>query len=58
MWGVGVILVVAVLGATQGVTAHPRDLQLINNAYEGLVVSISNSVSQEHCNHVIHGLKV
>lgn len=58
MRGLGVLLTVAVLGALQGVKAHPKDLRLVNNGYEGLVVSISDSVSQEHCNHVIHGLKV
>lgn len=58
MWGVVVFLTAAVLGTAQGVTAHPKDLRLVNNGYEGLVVSISDTVSQEHCNHVIHGLKV
>ncbi|MPC92660.1 hypothetical protein E2C01_087763 [Portunus trituberculatus] len=52
-----VFLTVAVLGTVQRVEAHPQDLLLVNNGYEGLVVSISDSVSQEHCNHVIHGLK-
>lgn len=58
MWGVGVLLAATVLGLAKGVTAHPKDLRLINNGYEGLVVSISDTVSEEHCNHVIHGLKV
>lgn len=58
MRGLGVLLTVAVCWAVQGVQAHPKDLMLVNNGYEGLVVSISDSVPQEHCNHVIHGLKV
>lgn len=38
--------------------AHPDDLRLVNNGYEGLVVSFTEYVPQEHCNDVIHGLKV
>lgn len=37
---------------------YPEELKLVDNGYEGLVVAISDSVPQEHCNHVIHGLKV
>ncbi|XP_066987727.1 calcium-activated chloride channel regulator 1-like isoform X1 [Macrobrachium rosenbergii] len=33
------------------------DLVLRDNGYEGLVISITEQVSQEHCNHIIHGLK-
>ena len=33
-------------------------LQLVNNGYEGLVIAIAEDVQQDHCNHVIHGLKV
>ena len=58
MRGLSVLLTAAVLGAVQGVKGHPRDLRLFNNGYEGLVVSISDSVSHEDCNHVMHGLKV
>ncbi|KAK4289063.1 hypothetical protein Pmani_037952 [Petrolisthes manimaculis] len=34
------------------------DLRLVDNGYEGLVVEITDQIPQEHCNHVIHGLKV
>lgn len=34
------------------------DLRLVDNGYEGLVVSITDQIPQEHCNHIIHGLKV
>lgn len=33
-------------------------LELVNNGYDGLTVAISDSVPQEHCNLIIHGLKV
>lgn len=33
-------------------------LRLVDNGYEGLVVAISDQVPQEHCNNVIHGVKV
>lgn len=33
-------------------------LELVDNGYEGLLVAISDDVPQEHCNHIIHGLKV
>ncbi|KAK8732368.1 hypothetical protein OTU49_007056 [Cherax quadricarinatus] len=52
-----VLLVLAVLAASQRVLAHPEDLRLVDNGYEGLVVAITDYVPQEHCNHVIHGLK-
>lgn len=35
-----------------------RDLRLVDNGYEGLVVVISDQISQDHCNHVMHGLQV
>ena len=34
------------------------DLRLVNNGYEGLVVTITDDVPQQHCNHVVEGLKV
>ncbi|KAK3876814.1 hypothetical protein Pcinc_018432 [Petrolisthes cinctipes] len=34
------------------------DLRLVDNGYEGLVVEITDHIPQEHCNHLIHGLKV
>ena len=33
-------------------------LELVDNGYEGLVIAITEDVPQDHCNHVIHGLKV
>ncbi|XP_064111085.1 calcium-activated chloride channel regulator 2-like [Macrobrachium nipponense] len=33
------------------------ELQLVDNGYEGLLVSISDHVPVEHCNHVVNGLK-
>lgn len=35
-----------------------ENLRLVDNGYEGLVVTISDQISQDHCNHVIHGLQV
>nr|XP_045590148.1 calcium-activated chloride channel regulator 1-like [Procambarus clarkii] len=52
-----VTAVVVVGGAGHGVSGHPEDLRLVDNGYEGLVVAITEYVPQEHCNHVIHGLK-
>ena len=34
------------------------ELVLVDNGYDGLVVSVSDQIPQEHCNAVIHGLKV
>lgn len=34
------------------------DLRLVDNGYEGLIVSITDQIPQEHCIHIIHGLKV
>lgn len=47
-----VLSVVCVEGASRG------DLRLVNNGYEGLVVTITDHVPQQHCNHVVQGLKV
>lgn len=47
-----VLSVVSVDGAARG------DLRLVNNGYEGLVVTITDHVPQQHCNHVVQGLKV
>merc|ERR1712106_319064 len=44
-------LVQVVLGSYQG------DLVLVDNGYEGLVVSISDHLPQQHCNQLIHGLR-
>ena len=33
-------------------------LELVDNGYEGLVVTISESVTQDHCNKIINNLKV
>lgn len=54
-----VLLLVALtlLGARQ-TQGHPEDLRLVHNGYEGLVITISDYVPLEHCNRVIHGLKV
>ncbi|XP_068228180.1 calcium-activated chloride channel regulator 1-like [Palaemon carinicauda] len=46
-----VIVLAALLVECQG------DLKLVNSGYEGLVVSITNDIPQEHCNQIIHGLK-
>lgn len=47
-----VLSVASVEGAARG------DLRLVNNGYEGLVVTITDHVPQQHCNHVVQGLKV
>lgn len=47
-----VMSVACVVGAARG------DLRLVNNGYEGLVVTITDHVPQQHCNHVVQGLKV
>lgn len=47
-----VMSVACVEGAARG------DLRLVNNGYEGLVVTITDHVPQQHCNHVVQGLKV
>ncbi|CAL4184007.1 unnamed protein product [Meganyctiphanes norvegica] len=42
----------------QAVSCHlPGDLRLVDNGYEGLVVSISEDLPQQHCNQILHGLK-
>ena len=35
-----------------------QHLNLVNNGYNGLVIGISEHVSQDHCNKVIHGIRV
>ena len=35
-----------------------RGLQLVQNGYEGLTVAIGESLPQEHCNAIVHGLQV
>lgn len=37
---------------------YAQDLKLIDNGYEGLVVSISEDVPQDQCKRIVHGLKV
>ncbi|MPC21736.1 hypothetical protein E2C01_014731 [Portunus trituberculatus] len=46
-----VVSVVCVWGTLSG------DLRLVNNGYEGLLVTITDEVPQQHCNHVVQGLK-
>ena len=38
--------------------AEHGPLKLTDNGYEELIVGISDSVSQDHCNQIIHSLKV
>ncbi|KAG7165778.1 Calcium-activated chloride channel regulator 1-like 10, partial [Homarus americanus] len=56
-----VVVVVVALATLVMLLGHVRgldgDLKLVNNGYEGVVVSISDHIQQEHCSHVIHGLK-
>lgn len=40
------------------VTSNRQQLRLVHNGYEGLLVGISDTVPQDHCNSIIHGLKV
>ena len=35
-----------------------QQLKLVENGYNGLVIGISEHVPQEHCNKVIHGIRV
>ncbi|CAL4177136.1 unnamed protein product, partial [Meganyctiphanes norvegica] len=45
-------------GVLQAVSCHlPGDLRLVDNGFEGLVVSISEDLPQQHCNQILHGLK-
>ncbi|CAL4063282.1 unnamed protein product [Meganyctiphanes norvegica] len=39
------------------VLGYQGDLRLVDNGYEGLVVSFSDHLPQQHCNQLIHGLK-
>lgn len=52
------VLVAMMVMYVQETVAFPGDLRLVNNGYDGLIVAISENVPQDHCNHVIHGLKV
>ncbi|XP_064104872.1 calcium-activated chloride channel regulator 1-like [Macrobrachium nipponense] len=51
-------VLVTLLGHFGGqVSAYRGDLALVDGGYNGLVVAISDYVPQDHCNHIIHGLK-
>lgn len=52
------VLVTMMVMYVQEAVAFPGDLRLVNNGYNGLTVAISENVPHDHCNHVIHGLKV
>ena len=40
------------------VSSVGNELKLVDNGYEGLVVSISDDIPQEQCKRIMHGLKV
>ncbi|XP_076032311.1 LOW QUALITY PROTEIN: calcium-activated chloride channel regulator 4-like [Oratosquilla oratoria] len=45
------------LTSLQGTRGTQEPLRLLDNGYDGLLVTISDQVPQEHCNQIIHGIK-
>lgn len=37
---------------------HHGNLRLVDNGYEGLIISINEQVPEEYCNQVVAGIKV
>lgn len=55
--GLATVLTCLVMAGSSSGSIDER-LRLVDNGYEGLVVTISDQISQDHCNHFIHGLQV
>ncbi|MPC92542.1 hypothetical protein E2C01_087635 [Portunus trituberculatus] len=51
-----VVMCLVLAGSSSG--SSDGDLRLVDNGYEGLMVVISDQISEDHCNHVLHGLQV
>ena len=52
------ICLLVVVTSRGALIEHHGDLRLIDNGYEGLVISISDQIPEDHCNQVVAGIKV
>ncbi|CAL4095473.1 unnamed protein product, partial [Meganyctiphanes norvegica] len=51
------LFVMCLAGGTAAVPSSQKNLHLVDRGYEGLTVAITDDIPQDHCAHIIHGLK-